>query len=155
MNKNSGFTLIEMIVVLGIVAILSSFAVPKTRKYLAVAKDTSAINALSILRTAVELKSIDGVEMPTVEENTEFTKEHFDSLEEFLSGGIKKTLGFTEDSITGTVANIQSGGHRDSKDGTLLYGGKLKLVFKAGELKLTPVEETGEYNTNGELWKNF
>lgn len=54
MKKNQGFSVIEIILVLGVIGILSSFIVPKVRNYLAVAKDAKAVNTVQSLRMASE-----------------------------------------------------------------------------------------------------
>lgn len=51
-NKKSGFTLIELVVVIAIIGVLAAVVTPRIRISLAKAKDTSAVAALDALRTA-------------------------------------------------------------------------------------------------------
>ena len=54
-RKNKGFSLIEVLVVLGIIGILSSFITPRVMNYMAEAKDVKVKSTLEALRTASEL----------------------------------------------------------------------------------------------------
>lgn len=59
MNKQQGFTLIELMVVIGIIAILSAIAVPAYQNYLRKAALTDVLQTVTPYRTAVELCAID------------------------------------------------------------------------------------------------
>lgn len=59
MNKQRGFTLIELMVVIGIIAILSSIGVPAWQNYLRKAALTDMLQAFMPYRTAIELCSLD------------------------------------------------------------------------------------------------
>lgn len=51
-NKKSGFTLIELVVVIAIIGVLAAVITPRVRLSLAKAKDAKAIATLDALRTA-------------------------------------------------------------------------------------------------------
>lgn len=59
MKQQHGFTLIEMMVVIGIVAILSAVAIPAYQNYLRKAALTDMLQSFIPYRTAVELCAID------------------------------------------------------------------------------------------------
>ncbi len=55
MKKQSGFTLIELMIVVAIVAILAAIAMPAYRSYIARSKFTEVVNATNAVKTQVEL----------------------------------------------------------------------------------------------------
>ena len=59
MKKQSGFTLIELMIVVAIVAILAAIAMPAYQSYTARAKFTEVVNATSAVKGQVELCVID------------------------------------------------------------------------------------------------
>jgi len=59
MNRQKGFTLIELMVVIGIIAILSAIGVPAYQNYLRKAALTDMLQAFVPYRTAVELCALD------------------------------------------------------------------------------------------------
>lgn len=59
MKKQRGFTLIELMVVIGIIAILSAIGVPAYQNYLRKAALTDVLQTFLPYRTAVELCAID------------------------------------------------------------------------------------------------
>lgn len=59
MNKQTGFTLIELMVVIGIIAILSAIGIPAYQNYLRKAALTDMLQTFTPYRTAVELCAID------------------------------------------------------------------------------------------------
>ena len=59
MNKQKGFTLIELMVVIGIIAILSAIGIPAWQGYLRKAALTDMLQTFMPYRTAVELCAID------------------------------------------------------------------------------------------------
>lgn len=59
MNKQQGFTLIEMMIVVGIIAILSAIGIPAYQNYLRKAALTDMLQTFVGYRTAIELCTIE------------------------------------------------------------------------------------------------
>lgn len=64
-SAQAGFTLIEVLIVLGIVALLAAFATPQVMRYLGHARVESAKIQLSAITTAMELYSLDNGGYPS------------------------------------------------------------------------------------------
>ena len=59
LRRDAGFTLLELLVVLGIIALLATVAAPQVLRYLGTARTETAKAQLSALSTAVELYALD------------------------------------------------------------------------------------------------
>lgn len=66
MDKQRGFTLIELMVVIGIIAILSAIGIPAYQNYLRKAALTDMLQAFVPYRTAVELCALEHGGLNTV-----------------------------------------------------------------------------------------
>lgn len=64
MKKQQGFSLIELLVVLGIIGALTAIAIPQYQKYQDKAKVTAAIATLTNMRSVVEAKIMEDGEFP-------------------------------------------------------------------------------------------
>ncbi|QIR05319.1 pilin [Salinivibrio costicola] len=71
MKKQQGFSLIELLVVLGIIGALTAIAIPQYQKYQDKAKVTAAIATLTNMRSVVEAYVMEKGEFPTKGENEE------------------------------------------------------------------------------------
>lgn len=66
--KDGGFTLVELLVVLAIVALIASLAAPQVLRYLASARIDAAQAQINNIESALELFFIDNLRYPTTEE---------------------------------------------------------------------------------------
>ncbi len=66
--QDSGFTLVELLVVLGIVALIASLAAPQVLRYLGSARIDTAQTQIGNIESALELFFIDNLRYPTTEE---------------------------------------------------------------------------------------
>lgn len=60
MNKQQGFTLIELMIVVAIIAILAAIAIPQYQNYVARSQVSRVMSETSAVRTAVETCLLDG-----------------------------------------------------------------------------------------------
>lgn len=70
MNRQKGFTLIELMVVIGIIAILSAIGVPAYQNYLRKAALTDMLQTFVPYRTAIELCALDHGGVDTCDAST-------------------------------------------------------------------------------------
>lgn len=164
-NKEKGFSLIEVLVVLGIIGLFASFLTPKVSNYLALGKDTKAITTLQNLRTASEMYYFTtGETLGKDKLDGNLSSVELEKLKEYISGGYKELLNNAEGENKEIVCEI--GGSRNEKvdspeaDSIITYGGKVKFTFKApaGEksdgikLWISPQPGVGSYTIKGEKW---
>jgi prepilin-type N-terminal cleavage/methylation domain-containing protein len=59
LHQNHGFTLIELMIVIAIIGILAASLFPTTTRYISRARDTTKVNEINQLQTAIEVYHID------------------------------------------------------------------------------------------------
>lgn len=148
MKKERGFSIIEIVLVLGVIGILSSFIVPKTRDYLAMAKDSKVINTLNSIRMASESYYLENGEYAFDGEN----KTLADALPN-LSKYMRDNLKIESDKIL-----LEIGGSKTVKETeeSVVYGGKVEVYIDSNKeivLKATP--GVGSFNMRGEEWSKM
>lgn len=67
-NMQKGFTLIELMIVVAIIGILASIAIPQYQNYIAKSQMTRVVGELSALKTAAETLLMEGTSPSTAEE---------------------------------------------------------------------------------------
>lgn len=165
MGRNRGFSLIEILVVLGIIGILSSFITPKVMNYTAKAKDVKAVSVLEALRTASELRYLEtGKTFSSDADNADgkqLTNDDIEKLEEYLSDNINTLIEKSEELNVANSENflIEIGGSKESKEGEATYGGTIGFTTTAPTgktsdgIKIWFVPKTEkDTNLNGEKW---
>lgn len=159
MQKNKGFSLIELLIVLGIIAVLSSFITPKFMNYLAKGKETKAIATLQSLRTASEFYYLEnGENFIQNKQCGEITPEQFKNLENFLSSNSKLLL-------KNNKIKVEIGGSRTEKSGKIKYGGDISFTTKNPDSDKnsdginiwfnTTGNSIGEYNIGNNKWTDL
>ncbi len=118
-NSNQGFTLVELLVVLAILAMLLTLAVPKYFNSLERAKEATLKQDLNTLRDSLDKYYADTGQYPnTLEDLVEkkyIRKMPFDPITESTTTWI---LDAPEPPIEGDIADIHSGALGVAKDGT-------------------------------------
>ncbi|PSW60495.1 prepilin-type cleavage/methylation domain-containing protein [Photobacterium kishitanii] len=71
MNKQQGFTLIELMIVVAIIGVLSAIAVPAYQKYVAKAEGAAALSTLTGLKTNAEAFTVENGTFPKTANSTE------------------------------------------------------------------------------------
>ena len=79
MKAQKGFTLIELMIVVAIIGILASVAIPQYQNYIAKSQVSRVMGELSSLRTAIETSILEGADetkLNTMLEETDGSKEN-------------------------------------------------------------------------------
>lgn len=145
-KKNKGFSVIEIVLVLGVIGILSSFIAPKVRDYLALAKDSKAINTLQSLRMANESYYLENGNYPSSEE---------DNMGEVLKK-LEKYIGIKLNTDTSELFLDIGGSKDEGKEQVIKYGGKIKVVLDSEKgFKLEDDEKILPFNMRGDKWSDL
>ena len=160
-QKEKGFSLIEVLVVLGIIGLFTTFLTPKISNYLALGKETKVIATLNSLRTASEMYNLEngsGLGKDKLDGN--LTKADVEKLKEYISNGYKDLIKNLLNDYEEVLYEI--GGSKDENN-EVIYGGQVKFTFEApkGEksdgikIWILPIDGVREYNLKGTKWKEL
>lgn len=97
MNKQTGFTLIELMIVVAVIGVLSAIAIPQYQKYVAKAEVASALSTLTALKTNVEAYTVENGKFPASGEEDNLGRPAGMSASTTTTAGIT----FTQDGIKG------------------------------------------------------
>lgn len=155
MKKNSGFSLVELLVVLSIIGVLSSFITPKFMTYSAKSKETKAIATLEALRTASEFYYLENGESFLKNDGRgKMTKQQLYRLQRFLSNNASKL-------IKDNKVVVEIGGSRKQEGGIIKYGGEIGFTtakpeesssFENGVSIWFDDTDVGKFNMNNDKW---
>lgn len=106
MKNKSGFTLIELVIVISIIGILSMMILPKFEKYQEVAKIYTHNSNVKILKAAGYMYMIENPEDKNITE---------EELKEYLDEGIDLNLDPIIKKLTGSINDIYNVEIKDSK----------------------------------------
>ncbi len=109
-NKTGGFTLIEILVVVLIVAVLAAFAVPQYFRYLDSAKVTTSISVMDALRKDLVVYNMQNGGYPAAINFANFTDQNGASILTALSTEflIQKMQSWDSYTISGETYTIQA-----------------------------------------------
>lgn len=141
-NMQKGFTLIELMIVVAIIGILASIAIPQYQNYIAKSQMTRVVGELSALKTSAETQLMEGV-VPSTAAGLGFTSS--DLLVEDASSVRAPEVEFDEDTGAGTIEGTLGG-----SASTAVKGAKVVVNRTAAGLWSCWVDTT---DVNEDAWK--
>lgn len=156
--KTRGFSLIEVIVAVAIIAVLSTIVTPQVRIQLAKGKDSKAIAFLHSLRLASQMYQMEHSDRLIQEadyDKDQNIKDSLEKLKDYLDPGAEVILKSGE---------IEIGGSKTAANSSIVYGGKIKFTFKNPDnngksdgvyLWFKPGTDIGSFDTRGEQWTSY
>lgn len=133
MKRKNGFTLIELVVVIALIAILAVTLAPRLRDQIAKAGDAKAIAVLGSLRTQSEVYFADNQE--TILTNFSAATDGYSAAITELKDGLDKSSNSLMDDVDDSIAGIAAGagvpvgGTRVNAGDDILYGGNATFTF--------------------------
>ena len=122
MKRNKGFTLIELIVVMAIVALLASIAAPRYFNSLAKSKETALLQSLTTMRDAIDQYAADKGRYPESLQDLAAARYLREVPEDPLTGSRETWVELpppADMQATGRVWDVRSGAAGRSADGRL------------------------------------
>jgi len=166
--KKKGFTLIELVVVVGLLGILAVVLAPRLRDQVAKGRDAKAIAVLGALRGASEAFYADSGQITSSSVST--ITNNFNSVNTNDKTGLdilKNGLNNESRSMFGVGGySVNIGGVRDSVEGTVSYGEEIGYSFHAPAgatadgimvwfTERAIGTEDGKYDTKGRKWIEY
>ena len=155
-KRSKGFTLIELMIVVAIIAILAAIAIPQYKKFQLKAKTAEAKTNLGAIRTCEEAYAAEhdlyiGAaykpdDAPTAAKRAWVTSDQFDSLGFKPAGDVRYSYGVAEGDKTGNLSTASPADKSDIavQDGTV----DITIVAK-GDLDGDQANDDGGYSYYG------
>lgn len=133
--KKRGFTLIELVVVIALIAILAVTLAPRLRDQIAKGKDSKAIALLGSLRTASEIYFAE--EGQTIGNSADLKALVAADLTTLKKGLDTSAINLLDEAVTADHVPV-GGGRTDNASDSVIYGGEVQFTF------VSPTATTGD-----------